>query len=129
MFKIIDTKALQKQLAVLWQKLMGEKWEDVNQAIVASQSAMFFELAKRIDEDIDHALNKMEADFMKAFARIEAQHPPLSFEGKHEAGKQYKRGQFVSFQGHTWHCNRPTKSTPSEGKMWTLAVRRGEDAR
>lgn len=126
--RIINAKAFTKQIQDLWQRLKDANLRG-NDLLTHGQAGMFYEIAKRVDEDVAIALDRMEADFAKAFARIESKHPPMTYEGMHEVGKQYKRGQFVSYEGHTWHCNKQTKSLPAEGAAWTLAVRAGRDAR
>jgi hypothetical protein len=54
---------------------------------------------------------------------------PFAYDGPHEAGKEYRKGSFVTLSGSLWHCNRPTKDRPGESDAWTLAVKHGRDAR
>jgi hypothetical protein len=51
---------------------------------------------------------------------------PLSYMGPFEQGKEYAKGNFVTYDGQLWHCNINTQSSPGGGNpMWTLAVRGG----
>jgi hypothetical protein len=54
---------------------------------------------------------------------------PFTYDGPHEAGREYRKGTFVTLSGSLWHCNRPTKERPGESDAWTLAVKHGRDAR
>ncbi len=124
--RIINAKAFTQQIESLWQRLKDANLKG-NDLLAHGQGGMFYEIAKRVDIDVANALDRVEADVAKAFARFESTHPPMSYEGQYEVDREYKRGQFVSYQGHTWHCNKPTKALPVESAEWTLAVRRGED--
>lgn len=53
----------------------------------------------------------------------------FTYEGTAKAGREYKKGMFVTHDGSLWHCNRQTISQPGHGDAWTLAVKRGKDAR
>ncbi|MFZ3081417.1 carbohydrate-binding family V/XII protein [Rhodoferax ferrireducens] len=59
----------------------------------------------------------------------ELEKAPLVYEGPHEAGKVYDKGQFTTHNGSLWHCNYKTASRPGDGPAWTLAVKRGADGR
>ncbi|KQW37092.1 carbohydrate-binding family V/XII protein [Rhizobacter sp. Root404] len=54
---------------------------------------------------------------------------PFAYDGPHEVGKTYAKGNFVTHDGSLWHCNYKTASRPGDGPAWTLAVKRGRDAR
>lgn len=51
------------------------------------------------------------------------------YEGPHETGKTYRKGSFVTHQGSLWHANYTTATAPGDGQAWTLAVKRGRDAK
>jgi hypothetical protein len=56
------------------------------------------------------------------------------YRGVYLEGKTYERGDMVTHGGSIWHCNADTTTTPpSNGshftKDWTLAVKRGRDAK
>lgn len=53
----------------------------------------------------------------------------LSYEGTAKAGREYEKGMFVTHDGSLWHCNHKTIAQPGHGDAWTLAVKRGKDAR
>ncbi|QHE85886.1 hypothetical protein [Hydrogenophaga sp. BPS33] len=63
----------------------------------------------------------------KRLATLEAN--PVQYDGPHESGKVYGKGMFVTHEGSLWHCNYRTASRPGDGQAWTLAVKRGKDAR
>lgn len=63
-------------------------------------------------------------------ARIAAlETSPMHYDGPYETGKTYGKGMFVTDGGSLWHCNYKTASRPGNGPAWTLAVKRGKDAR
>src|SRR5262245_24236432 len=49
--------------------------------------------------------------------------------GVYVDGKQYARGDNVTYQGSVWHCNEETRERPNGGKAWTLKVKRGRDGK
>lgn len=49
--------------------------------------------------------------------------------GVHQSGKKYVRGQWVTYGGAVWHCNRETTAQPGKSDDWTLAVKSGRDGR
>lgn len=51
------------------------------------------------------------------------------YQGVHQSGKKYARGQFVTFGGGIFHANRDTTQLPGKGDDWTLAVKPGRDGR
>lgn len=53
----------------------------------------------------------------------------ISYQGPHEVDKVYQPGNFVTHDGSLWHCNYKTATKPGDGAAWTLAVKRGRDAR
>lgn len=54
---------------------------------------------------------------------------PLEYSGVFEAGRTYRRGQLTTRQGSIWFCNSETASRPGDDDSWTLACKRGRDAR
>ena len=54
---------------------------------------------------------------------------PFEYAGAHENGKGYRKGQFATHEGSLWHCNRATVQRPGDGGDWTLAAKKGRDAR
>lgn len=56
--------------------------------------------------------------------------PAMIYQGVYEEGKEYERGDCVTWSGSLHHCNEATKEKPGGGnKAWTLAVKRGADGR
>lgn len=56
--------------------------------------------------------------------------PGLAFQGVFDATKSYDLGDLATFDGSTWHCNRPTTRRPGDGSGdWTLMVKRGRDGK
>ena len=65
----------------------------------------------------------------KRLARVEDR-PVLQYLGVFEQGHSYVRGDTVTWAGSIWHCNEPTSDKPgASSSSWTLAVKRGRDAR
>lgn len=43
-------------------------------------------------------------------------------------GREYGKGDFVTWAGSLWHCNEKTREKPGEGsEAWTLAAKKGRD--
>jgi hypothetical protein len=57
--------------------------------------------------------------------------PVLIYRGVFKADKTYQAGDTVTWGGSLWHCDEPTADKPGEigSKGWTLAAKRGRDAR
>jgi len=54
----------------------------------------------------------------------------MIYRGVYIHGKQYERGDVVTWSGATWHANVVTVTKPDEGhKDWTLMVKRGRDGK
>jgi collagen type III alpha len=51
------------------------------------------------------------------------------YRGVHQQGRQYQRGDSVTFQGSTWIAMRDTGSKPESDDSWRLAVKRGRDGK
>lgn len=52
------------------------------------------------------------------------------YRGVHKHGQAYERGDAVTWDGSTWHCNEPTTDRPGDGnKAWQLSVRKGRDGK
>lgn len=58
--------------------------------------------------------------------KVEAQGP--AYKGVWRAGRTYPAGSFVTHGGSMWHADKATERKPGEGD-WTLAVKRGADAK
>lgn len=65
---------------------------------------------------------------VKDFGRVTL--PVEIYRGVYVDGKQYERGDGVTWGGSEWHCNETTTMKPGDGsKAWTLKVKRGRDGR
>lgn len=69
--------------------------------------------------------------FVAGGIRIEHKHvlPHVIYRGVHQQGKQYQRGDSVTFQGSTWIAMRDTLSKPETDDTWRLATKRGRDGK
>lgn len=45
--------------------------------------------------------------------------------GVWQRAAEYKHGNFVTFEGAVWHCNKATTTKPGTSEDWTLAVKSG----
>jgi hypothetical protein len=62
-------------------------------------------------------------------AQLEAR-PPLKYLGVWQSGRSYEQGSFTTCDGSLWHCDRDHPLKPGVANSgWTLAVKRGKDAR
>lgn len=60
----------------------------------------------------------------------EAKGSKVPYCGAYREGTASLKGHFYTFGGSVWHCNSDTTSKPNEAHTeWTLAVKRGRDAR
>lgn len=57
--------------------------------------------------------------------------PIMIYRGVYKQGSAYEKGDTVTWGGSLWHCNQSTTIKPddSENKHWTLAAKRGRDAK
>lgn len=57
--------------------------------------------------------------------------PSMIYRGIFKAAEEYQPGDTVTWGGSLWHCNEKTRDKPGESssKGWTLAAKRGRDAR
>src|SRR5690606_35435056 len=55
--------------------------------------------------------------------------PHVVYRGVHQQGKQYQRGDSVTFQGSRWIALRDTGSKPETDDSCKLAVQRGRDGK
>ncbi|MBB3972516.1 carbohydrate-binding family V/XII protein [Hansschlegelia beijingensis] len=64
-------------------------------------------------------------------ARIKAleERPALEYRGVWDGALLYSKGNVVTDGGSMWFCNRETKARPGSSGCWTLAVKKGADAK
>jgi hypothetical protein len=58
--------------------------------------------------------------------------PKVEFQGVYREGTEYTKGDLVTFGGSVWHCDveqTTVKPDSIDPKHWTLAVKKGRDAR
>jgi len=54
--------------------------------------------------------------------------PIPRYQGVYTDGRGYAVGDLVTWEGSTWHCQRPTSSRPGDrAEAWRLMVKRGRD--
>ncbi|ABE42913.1 carbohydrate-binding family V/XII protein [Polaromonas sp. JS666] len=95
-----------------------------------SKSPVTLGLLVKVAEMLTAKLKEQHEAFKVLSARlIEIEKQPFSYDGPHETGKVYDKGRFVTHDGSLWHCNYKTACRPGDGPAWTLAVKRGRDAK
>ncbi|MPZ36600.1 MAG: hypothetical protein GEU95_00825 [Rhizobiales bacterium] len=55
--------------------------------------------------------------------------PAMKYVGVWVPDADYRQGNFVTDHGALWHANTTTRSRPGTDSSWTLAVKKGKDAR
>lgn len=55
--------------------------------------------------------------------------PGMTYKGVYDEAQQYERGDCVTWGGSLYHCDESTTEKPGNGKGWTLAVKKGRDAK
>lgn len=57
--------------------------------------------------------------------------PGVEYRGVYKSGETYRLGDLVTWGGSIWHCNsaEPTEENPRNEDLWTLAVKKGRDAK
>jgi len=56
--------------------------------------------------------------------------PSVIYRGVFDMAEEYGAGDMVTHRGSMWHCNESAKGlVPGTGRHWTLAVKKGADAR
>jgi hypothetical protein len=61
-------------------------------------------------------------------AELEAKRP-VSYEGVFDPAKSYVPGMLCTDDGSMWHCDAPCTGVRPPAPSWTLAVKRGRDAK
>jgi hypothetical protein len=55
--------------------------------------------------------------------------PHVKYHGVHDPAREYGEGDAVTAGGNLWIARTLTRSKPGDDATWTLAVRKGRDAR
>ena len=90
-------------------------------------------LAGQYQNEAQHAVLRVHRvrfqDLERRLKALEDRPAAPGYEGVWQEDKEYPRGVFVTRSGSMWHAKRATKAKPGESADWTLAVKRGSDAR
>lgn len=84
----------------------------------AALEVKFAEFEARVDAAIDKA----------ADAKLAAM-PIILYKGVWHPDVEYLPGHLVTFGGSGWHCDKATRTKPGTSDDWTLAIKKGRDAR
>jgi len=100
--------------------------ERCNHMAISEQSmkALMGALAPVIHAHVE----KVTAPLKARIAELEAK-PEMKYRGIWTEKTIYPVGSFVTDGGSLWHCNARTHERPGTCEGWTLAVKRGRDAR
>jgi hypothetical protein len=83
---------------------------------------------KRQDDELREELRALQARLDALEGQIRSM-PAVTYAGVHESGKQYLRGELVTYDGSLWHAQKQTTATPGSGADWRLCVKRGRDGK
>jgi hypothetical protein len=61
---------------------------------------------------------------LQRLGQLEAR-PTLKYVGVYEDGAKYVPGEFVTYSGSLWYCERATTSKPGGSACWRLSVKQG----
>lgn len=76
------------------------------------------------------ALTEQVAAMEERVLKTIAERKIVPYKGVHQSGAEYQRGDFVTFGGSLWHCDKTTTTKPEQANSdWTLAVKHGRDGR
>jgi hypothetical protein len=117
----------------LWSIYGGEKGDRVVQytqkhhstllSILGHHDGVIMLLTRALADSL-HRLKTLEAEEKKSKAA------PLPYQGVWKQGQEYLPGQFVTFAGSVWHCNKKTMARPGDDHAaYTLAVKSGRDGK
>lgn len=107
---------------------------------VVSDEPLPSSVDEKIDRAVQRAINTISAavgdvvgrelsGIKKRLASLEAA-PVVKYAGIFDRTRSYAPGSMVTYKGSTWHANVEAKGVePGDGASWTLAVKRGRDAR
>lgn len=89
---------------------------------IASRDELRAEVDKAVTERVEAEVQKRIAEAFDAMPKVE-------YKGVWKEGEAYDAGNFVTWAGSLWHCDKATSSKPGVADEWTLAVKRGRDGR
>jgi len=76
---------------------------------------------------LEKKVAELEESTERRIAHVESE--AVSYKGVWDEHMQYNRGEFVTCGGSMWHCNASTRSRPGTDGTFTLAVKKGRDAK
>jgi hypothetical protein len=86
-------------------------------------------LGSQIGEIVADVVDGKIASLLARIEKLEARDQEVKYLGTWEQ-REYRPGNFVTYQGSVWACMETTTQRPgSGGPQWVLAVKRGQDAR
>lgn len=88
-----------------------------------------FELDDFDIERIDERTLKFKFERGNELHTFELEFPVMIYRGVYQDGKDYTRGDVVTWAGSLWHCERAATSKPDSGEDWKLIVKRGRDGK
>jgi len=86
------------------------------------------EMVEIVKAYVAREIEKIDARWDARVKAIEAR-PTLEYRGVWEKDLLYSKGNVVTDGGSMWFCNRETKARPGSSGCWTLAVKKGADAK
>lgn len=113
----------------------GTKWSDGIAALEQKTGQPIgnrgLKTALKVMHERNEALHVQAVEqLIRLQARVdELEKNRLEYVGVHAEGKGYRKGHLVTFSGSLWHANKSTTRRPGTDNSWTLAVKRGRDAR
>jgi hypothetical protein len=89
---------------------------------IASRDELRAEVERTVAE-------RLAVEVERAVDAAAAARPQVEYRGVYREGAEYVAGNFVTWAGSVWHCNTPTTQRPGDVPAWTLAVKKGRDAK
>ena len=86
-------------------------------------------LGKDIGATVREFVQRQLEPLHKRLAELETREQNFKYVGTWQAAAGYKRGNFATLDGSLWHCNHETSARPGTNGDWSLACKRGKDAR
>jgi hypothetical protein len=109
-------------------RLIDDPTEEEFAAVKAHANPEQRELIEVLCAAIAPVLKELIEPLREKIAELENR-PHVQYRGVWKEGQPYGTGSMVTHEGSVWHANRATMQRPGAGDDWTLAVRRGRDAK
>lgn len=105
----------------------GIDGKDGRDGIDGKDGLGFDDLAIEYDGERRFTFRLARGDTVKEWTRTV---PVQLYRGVYAEGREYERGDTVTWSGSLYHCNEATMDKPGAGsEAWTLAVKRGQDGK